>query len=220
MTAVCPSSILACGMRVTLLDSQGNVASGSNNVWVTDKLIEISTTPEIEAPTDLTMKSGCDRIIATYRGPELFKRHTFEISLGSIEPGLLSMMIGADVYLDGTDPIGLSWPGGIACDDVAVPQVALEVWSYAWECAGQSPTWPYIHWAWPGTRWQIGPATLGATDFFRPALTGFSFANPLWGFGPYDDDPGDVIGDLGAFWFTDETPPTALCGYQTVVPSS
>lgn len=218
MTAICPSSILACGLRVTLLDNEGDVTSDPNNYWVTDKLIEITATPDVDQGADLVMRAGCDCPIATYRGPDLFKRFNFEISFGSLEPGMLSMMLGGELVLDGTDPIGMGWPE-FSCD-APQPKVAMEVWSYAWEGAGQSETFPYIHWVWPLTRWQIGPATLGAGDFFRPSLTGYSQANPRWGHGPYDDDPGSVIAPMGQFWFTETAPPEAACAYGTVAASS
>lgn len=218
--ALCPASILACGMRVTLLDDLGNVAATPNNYWVTSNLIEITTSPEVEAGTDLTMKAGCDCIIATYRGPDLFKRFNFELSLGTLEPGLLSLMLGGSVILSGTDPIGMGWPNQVECTDEPPPKVALEVWSYAWEGSGQAAGLPYIHWTWPATRWQIGQSVLGATDFFRPALTGFSFGNPLWGEGPYGDGPGEDVPELGAFWFTADAPPDGECAYQTITPAS
>lgn len=218
MTAICPSSILACGMRVTLLDAEGDVSSDPNNYWVTDNLIDIATNPDVDTGPDLVLRGGCDCGIATYKGNDIFKRFNFEINLGTIESGLLSMMLGGEVILDGTDPIGMSWPN-FSCDNPQ-PKVALEVWSYAWEGAAQSETFPYWHWVWPLTKWQIGPSTLGATDFFRPALTGFSLGNPRWGHGPYDDDPGSAIGEMGAFWLTTDPPPTAACAYGTITPSS
>jgi hypothetical protein len=210
-------------MRVTLLDELGNVADQENNYWVTDKLVSIAVNPEVEAGADLTLKGGCDCIIGTYRGPDLFKRHTFEVSIGALEFGMMALMLGATPILEGTDPddvIGLIGPNQVSCADAPPPNVALEVWSYAWEDDHQNEGLPYIHWLWPLTRWQVGPATLGV-DFFQPALTGFSQSNPLWGAGPYDDDPGVDVGDGPyAVWLTDTAPPDAECAYGTITPSS
>lgn len=214
----CPESILACGLRVTLLDAEGDVAPGPNNYWVSDDLLEITTTPDVDTGSDIVMRGGCDCPKATYRGPDLFKRFTFEISLSSLAPGLLSMMLGGEMILDGTEPIGMGWPE-FSCD-APQPKVALEVWSYAWDGSGQYEAFPYWHWVWPMTRWQIGPATLGPTDFFRPALTGYSVANPRWGHGPYDDDPGQVVPPAGAFWLTDDPPPSGVCEFGTIAVTS
>lgn len=220
MASVCGSSINACGMRVTELDSEGNVVGTPNNYWVTNKLIEIQVTPEVEAGTDVTMKSGCDCIIATYRGDDLLKRFNFQINLGALEFGLLEMMVGGAAILAVSDVIGIQWPTGVNCDADPPPRVALEVWSYNWDEDALDATYPYFHWVWPMTRWQIGEATLSNGDFFRPVLTGFSVGNPNWGYGPYNDDPGDTIDANGAVWATADAPPASACAYGTVTASS
>lgn len=221
--AICGSSILACGMRVTLLDSEGDVAAGPNNFYVTDNLVNIGINPEIEEGSDRTLKSGCDCIIATAKFPDLLKRFRFEINLGALEPALMSLLTGGAVILDGSTPtpvpIGWDWPVQISCSDTPPPKVALEVWSDNWENDHQSPTLPNIHWIWPMTQWQIGPSQLNS-DFAPMVLNGFSIGNNRWGHGPYGDDPGQVIGQLGSVYQTADDPPTAECGYQTVVPSS
>lgn len=221
--AICGSSILACGLRVTLLTDTGAVAPGPNNYYVTKNMIQITATPEIEAGSDRTLKSGCDCIIATAKFPDLLKRFNFEIQLGALEPALISLMTGGAVIFDASTPtpvpVGWDWPIQISCSDTPPPKVALEVWSDNWDSDHQSATLPNIHWVWPGTRWQIGPSTLN-TDFAPLVLNGFSFGNRVWGHGPYDDDPGQVIGQLGSVWQTAFAVPAGSCGYQTVVPSS
>ncbi len=219
MTAICPSSILACGMRVTLLDSLGNVSPDANNFWVSDDLIQITTTPELATGSDRELRSGCDCVIASAKFPDLLKRFTFEIQKGQLQPGLEALMLGEDVILDGADPIGAWFANNSECGAAPIPNVALEVWSQAYEGNGQSQTLPFIHWIWPLTRWQLGASTL-SSDFKQTVLTGFSDPNTRWGHGPYNDDPGEVVGPLGGYWFTATAPPAAECAYQTVSPSS
>lgn len=219
MAAICPSSILACGMRVTLLDSLGNVASGPNNSYVSDKLIQIQTTPDTFAPAEAQQVSGCNCLVASAKFPELLKRFNLEVQKGALEPALESMMVGTTVVLDGADPIGEWWQDNSICGHGTPPYVALEVWSQAFEGNGQSPTWPFVHWIWPMTRWIQGQSTLNV-DFKQDVLTGFSLPNDRWGHGPYSDSPGEVIGPQGGYWFTTDEPPDAVCGYQTVTPSS
>jgi hypothetical protein len=69
------------------------------------------------------------------------------------------------------------------------------------------------------TQWSLAPTRLN-TDFAPMVLSGFSTGNTRWGHGPYNDDPGQVIGQLGSVWQTADVPPSAQCGYQTVSPSS
>lgn len=222
--AICASSILACGLRVTLLDSDGSVADDDNNYYVTKNMIQIQATPDIEAGSDRTLKSGCDCIVATAKFPDLLKRFNFQIDLGQLEPALVSLMTGAPVVLDTSDtpvPIGWDWPVQISCADTPPPKVAIEVWSDVWDNDHQSPFLPYWHWIWPQTQWQFGQVQLN-TDFYTPVLNGFSEGNSLWGHGPYGDGKpdGTVIGHLGSVWQTDDTPPDGFCGYQTITPSS
>jgi len=217
MPPVCDSVIHLCAVRATRLDQVGNPVAGPNNVYITNKLVSIAVTPEIEAGRDLTQVTGCDCIAATYRGPDKLKRFTFELDTVKLEPGLLELMIGATAILGGTDesPIGLWYPEQLSCDDTPQPNVALEGWQYLWEDDHQASDFPYVHWIWPSTRWQIGPHTLN-NDFLQPRLTGFSRGNPNFAPtapGMFGDLP-EAPRPLGGFFFS-ETIPTAECGWQT-----
>ena len=217
---ICASSILACGMRITLLDDSGNVANQSNNYTVTDALIDLQLSPQISQGPDRELRSGCACIIASAKFPDLLKRFTFQLRVGQLDPSLLGLMLGATVITSGGAAIGFDWPdSGVSCSATPPPKVALEVWSYVWEDDGQNETLPYWHWVWPMTRWTIGQATL-SEDFLQLPLTGYSLPNGLWGHGPYNDDPGTVIGSLGSVWQTADTPPSATCGYGSVTPGS
>ena len=220
MSSICPSSILACGMRVTALEDVGSVQPGSNNYYVTDDLIQLTFTPENAQGSDRELRSGCDCVIASAKFPDLLKRMTLEIQKGELTPALEAMMLGSAVVLDPDAPadiIGEMWPDNSACGDTPPPRVALEVWSQAYEGNGQSQTLPFIHWIFPMTRWSLGQSVL-STDFKTTVLTGYSEPNGLWGHGPYGDDI--LVGAQGGYWFETAGPPSSVCGYQTVVPSS
>lgn len=220
--AICGQSILACGFRATLLDDEGDVHSGSNNYYTTHDLISITITPNIEDGSDRVLKSGCDCIIATAKFPNLLKRFDFEIQLGSLEPALISLMTGAPIRLDASTvpvPIGYDFPVQVSCADTPPPKIAIEIWSDNWESDHDSPTLPFFHWVFPGTRWNIGPSTLN-NDFAPNVLNGFSFGNTRWGHGPYTDAPTQVIGQLGSVFQTATAIPAAVCGYQTITPAS
>lgn len=217
MAAACLAAVRLCAIRATLLDDDGSPHNGPSNVYVSASPITLGVTPSVEQGDERTLKSGCGCIIATYKGIDSLKRFDLELDLGKIEPGLLSLLIGADEILSGADPIGLWWAGQLTCDDEPVAPVMLEGWQTAWDGAGPaaSPN-RYVHWIWPFTRWQIGQHTL-QDDFFQPKVTGFSQANNAIGLGIHDDIPvGEVqIGPLGGFFYDDNLP-TAQCGPQTV----
>lgn len=222
--AVCGSLIHICALRVTRLDSQGNVLDESNNSYVTNNVVSVQVNPVIEAGLDSTLVGGCDCIVASYKGTDKLKRFEFTLELPTFEPALIEMMTGATLIEDTSDipvPIGVSWPSQLSCSDTQAPNVAIEWWSDLWTDDQQDPDWPYVHSIYPSSYWQIGQQT-GQNDFANPQFTGFTRTNSLFG-DPYDDLPSPVSAgflDQGGEFLTTTAPPTAECGYQTVYPNS
>lgn len=213
MAAKCFSTIHLCLVRVTRLDQVGFPAAGPNNLYVSNNPLQLGVTPQVKVGDEKTLVSGCDCIIAEYKGNDQLKRFDLELDLGQIEPALLSMMTGGAVILQGGEASGMWWPSQVSCNDAPQPNVCFEGWQDTWEDDHQAAApWRYMHWIWPSTRWQIAPHTL-ANDFLQPKLTSFSRGNPNWGLGIYGDLP-EAAQPLGGFFFTD-TLPTAVCDYQT-----
>lgn len=216
---VCGVSLHVCRIRVTRLDSVGNVAGGADNSYVSDKPISVQLTPTIETGADTTLKGGCDVILATYQGPDLLKGFELEFAKGAIEPAMEELMLGGTLIEDDSTvpvPIGLWHPGS---DDVQAA-VAFEFWTDVWEGSAQNADWPFIHHVYPYTTWRMGQQTF-ENDFAQPTLSGKARANSAWGSGPYGDQPEPIPANSpGGFFYTDEPTPDAACGYATVVPSS
>lgn len=214
MAAVCRAVIHLCRVRATRLDALGNPKAGPNNVYVTDKPISLGVTPVIEEGEDMTLVGGCDCIVASYRGFDKLKRFDFELNLATLEPAMLEMLLGAAAISQGGQISGVWWPTtAFSCAGDVQPYVAFEGWQDAWEedHQGDAP-FQYVHWVWPGSRWQIGELTLG-NEFAQPVLNGYSRGNPNWGLGIYGDLP-ESAGPLGGFFYSD-TLPDAVCDYQT-----
>lgn len=212
MSAVCPSAIHLCFIRVTRLDSVGNPVAGPNNFVVSDKPMMLTVTPDILAGESKDLKGGCDQLVATYRGQDILKRFNFELDMGTISPALEEILTGAEAILnDATEPIGVQFP--VPCD-TQQPFVALEAWQDLWDCDHQpSDPYPYKRWIWPATRWQRGAETL-QNDFDQPKFTGFSVGNENWGAGIYGDL--DItVGPNGCYVFDTELPESADCTWQS-----
>lgn len=209
-----------CRARFTRLTTVGNVASGPNNSWVTDKITELTITPEIETGDDRVLRNGCGGIIASAKLPDLRKRWTLALSKGSVEPGLDELLLGDTVILAGSTPIGTWSHPQIGSAGLAPPPVALEVWAKNWAFDHQDPTYPWIHLVFPMSEWQRAAETL-SDDLAISPVAGFTRVNPLWGHGPYAAQPEAVASgaDRGLF-FTATDPPAADCAYKTVTPSS
>lgn len=220
MAAICGSSILACGMRATLLDSTGNVANEENNYWVTNNMTEITIAPTLAEGAAPLLRSGCACVIGTAKFPDLLQRFAISINMGTLEAGMVALMTGASPILVATDPVGFDWPTNLLCTDDPPPLIALEVWSWNWEVDHQSDALPYWHWVWPAGQYQFGNFALNQ-DFSPFPLNGNTRGNNQWGDGPFADGPPDgPVGQLGSVWQTADAPPAATCGYGTVTPSS
>lgn len=215
--AKCLSIIKLCAVRATLLNADG---TPSSTYYVTDKTVALGFTPDISTGQDREVRSGCDCIVAASKAPDILRRFTFQLDQGVLEPGLIAMLLGQQPILDpaaASNVIGVNWlVDQFACGS---PQsVALEGWSSAEDLDHPDADFPWLHWRWPSTTWQIGPATLNA-DYFQPQLTGFSQGNTEFG-DPFTDLPldGTTVIDSSFFslWLQAEDPPTAHCGTQTI----
>jgi len=207
-------------MRITRLDSFGNVAPTANNSYVTDKPIDLKVKPVMEAGEEKTLKGGCVCLVASIKEPDLFKRIEFEFEDGAFEPGMIEMMTGSPVVLDTSTipvPIGNMFPDNLACGDSPPPAVAIEAWQDAYDVDHQDPLLPYFYWVFPMTKWAWSDGDLGA-DFAAPKLTGYSVANGQWSHGPYGGQ--HEVDPFGGYWYDATAPPAAACGYATVAATS
>lgn len=218
MSVVCGPSLQLCAVRVTLLDDLGNVSPAEDNSYVSDLIGSVGANPDILAGTQQTLIGGCDCVVADYRGTDKLRRFLFQMALNAIEPGLLALLIGADVITEAGDLIGNTWPAPTPCGETA-PQVGFEFWTKHFVGDAIDPEWPWFHHVYPSSSWQIGAQTYN-NQFAEPQVNGFSRTNALWGNGPYGDQPTGYDFSRGGYFLTTEDPPVADCGFQHVAPGS
>ena len=216
--AKCLTSLKLCRVRVTLLDEIG---APDSDYYVSDQTISLGFTPVISEGADNELRNGCGQVIASHKFPDVLKRFTFALTEGAVEPGLLAMLLGQSPILDPANAdavIGVDW-NVPACGQEPV-YVALEGWSSAEDCDHPDPDFPWWHFRWTSTTWQLGDNTLSA-DYLTPALTGFNRGNSEFG-DPYSDLPYDgtlpITADFFSMWLQAEDPPTASCGVQQITP--
>lgn len=217
--SVCLGSIKFCALRATRLDNLGNVAAGPNNYWVTEDLIQMTVAGDTDAGKDIFVRGGCDQALISYKSPELTKRYNLTLDQAKIDSGLESMILGGAAITSGSDVVGFEWPLYDCESDGTPPLVAIEAWSYAWDCDAQDGTWPYWYWLWPMTQWTKKRAETLQADANQQLLDAFTRRNPLWGHGPYGGSH-DWSNGAGGRVLVTEAPPAGVCGYGTVVPSS
>ena len=218
MAVNCGVSFGLCRVRVTRVDSNGNVIAG-NFAYVTDAALSVSVTPNIETGTAISVRNGCGCKISSFKFPDTFNWFEFAFVDTSLEPVLEAFMLGAETIVDGSDVVGLAYPTSLACDEDE-PAVAFEFWTKHIVGSGQDATHPWVHYVFPMSIWQLGDNTFEEAAG-QPTLNGFSRTNGNWGDGPYGDGPpdGQDISE-GGWWKTDVEPPTAACAAVAVTSTS
>lgn len=219
MAVNCGVSFGLCAVRVTVVDAEGNVVGTAGNSYVTDKPKSISVNPNIETGQTFSERNGCGCSVARFKANDIFNWFEFSFAQASLEPELHALLLGSATITDGADVVGLAFGSALECD-ADEPAVALEFWTKHIVGSGQDGSFPWVHWVFPKTVWQLGNNTF-EEGIANPTLNGFSRTNQLWGNGPYGDGPpdGEDIPE-GGYWKTDVAPPTAACGSATVAPGS
>ena len=104
MAVNCGVSFGLCRVRVTRVDSNGNVIAG-NFAYVTDAALSVSVTPNIETGTAISVRNGCGED-PSFKFPDTFNWFEFAFVDTSLEPVLEAFMLGADTIVDGSDVVG------------------------------------------------------------------------------------------------------------------
>lgn len=218
-TPKCYQVTEACAFRATVLNPDGSVADGPNNSYVTDQLMKIGWSMQIEAGNEVVRRNACGCLIARKKQRDVLKGIDLALDLASLEPALVAILTGAAMIVDDSIipvPIGFSWPNAFGeCDPNAQqPPIAIEFWQKAWNGPGQATDLPWVRHVYPMTFWSNddGEAT---DDFNTWSLKSNSQGNPLWD-DPYSDWPAGVeVDELGGVFY-DSTIPTADCELLTV----
>lgn len=222
MAARCPAIRGLCRIRLTRLDTLGNVASDTNNSWVSAGMAELGISPEISEGDEVELKNGCGDIVAQISDEDFRKRFNLTLTMTKDEPGLREMLLGDDLVLDGTDPIGTSFADQ-SDEDFAPALVAIEAFAKLIDSDAQDAVRPWLYILFTASSWVDGDQTLGA-DFWQPTYSGKTRSNALWGNGPYGDlgITEDQIGTLGAMVQLDSAfvLPDAVCGFSHIAPGS
>jgi len=214
----CGVSFGACLVRITRLDSNGNVIAG-NNAYVSSKLISVGVNPNNEAGNSFSVRNGCGCGIARRKFPDTFNYWELNLSAAAMEPTMQAFLLGASTIEDSGDVVGVAFPSALECDEQS-PAVAFEFWAENVVGSGLDGTYPYFHWVFPSTTWVLADNTFEEGPA-QPSFTGTSQTNSNWGEGPYGDGPpdGQDISE-GGWWATADDLPDAECAAQAVTSTS
>jgi hypothetical protein len=211
-------SIKGKTVRLTRLDSCGDVDYGSCSTVVSDCFISVTLSGEFEAGTEYVQKSAWGDLCINDKDPDILKRVNVTIEFAELNPDALDILTAANPVVDGGDTIGASW--GTSPNDTAF---ALEVWTKRTgaDCDPANPEWGYFSVPFVRNGKVDGDLTI-ENGSLTASIMGEAFAAPAtWGTTPYASNPFIVsfpAGDVFGVVVTDVQPPADTAGCVPLTP--
>jgi hypothetical protein len=149
------ASIQGVSIRVTRLDSAGNLLTGPADSYTTSAFMRISFTPEYEEGDEITEKGANGVVCVTYKAPDTLKRITMELAICEPDPELSALISGGLLLRKDLGSAGspnhksIGWAAPGVGDDPAGNGVAIEAWSHAVKDGKRAGVLPYFHWIFP-----------------------------------------------------------------------
>lgn len=229
MSTHCFGSLQVCRIRTAKLTSSGSPDTGAQKGYVSDAIVDLGVSVEIESGDDLVLKNGCGALCQTFKTDDSIKGVNLDMTLCQLDSELIWQMAGGRLMRDLAgagvgNVIGYELPGSTAATNNGV---CLEVWTKAWDSSQQATpvflggtTAAYFHWVFPKVRFTLGDTTM-ENDIMKVKMSGFGEENShVTANGPFDDWPADVAAPGGITksggWFLDSAIPAAACGSITV----
>lgn len=231
MAAVCFTPFKIPRVRVTRLNSCGQVVTGSCSQVVSDGIISIAMTKNYEDRQEFFVKNGDGVFCVRETNPPILKWIDLVLTFCNVDPDLLNIVSAEPLYTsDDVAATKIGW--STAEGSTANVNFALEGWTRLANTAqlctgGQEYGYVLFPFVVEGT---IGDMTLenGTVSFIVNARTR---SNSLWGVGPYNVDYSDnPIGSTTPvpmntpitsiqhhrMFLTRLAPPAASCGCSAV----
>ncbi len=231
MTSVCFTPFKLPRIRVTRLNTCGQVVTGSCSQVVSDGIISIEMTKNYEDREEFFIKNGDGSFCVRETNPPILKWVDLVITFCRVDPDIINIVAAEPLYHDDSaaaNKIGWSTTEGSAAN----VNFALEGWTRLSGtgvlCSGGTQ-YGYVLYPWvvEGT---IGDMTLenGVANFVVNART---HGDSLWGVGPYNVDLSDAVPTLNnpipmltpilssqhhRMFITRLAPPAAACGCAAV----
>ena len=231
MTSTCFTPFKIPRIRVTKLNSCGQVVTGSCSQVVSDGIISIAMTKNYDDREEFFVKNGDGQFCVRETNAPQLKWIDLVITMCNVDPDIVNLVASEPLYSDDSAAavkIGWSTTEG----STANVNFALEGWTRlsgsGVACTGGTQ-YGYVLFPWvvEGT---IGDMTLenGVANFVVNARTR---SNSLWGVGPYNVDLSDAAGTLNnpipmltpilstqhhRMFITRLAPPAAACGCAAV----
>jgi hypothetical protein len=177
----CFTPVLGKRIRVTILNDDGTVPSAgtADSALVTDGFVEVALSSEIESGDEIIQKNANGILCVNERQADAFKRFTVDITLCGVNPFLLTMISGCEVYFDSAGAVvGFKQPEG-----TITSKFALELWTglSGDKIASGYMLLPYVNGG------ALDSIKINGKDTIDFAIKGaYTKGGNAWGTGPYE----------------------------------
>lgn len=179
------ASIQGVSIRVTRLDSAGNLLNGAGDSYVTSAFMRVSFTPEYEEGDEITEKNANGIVCVTYKSPDVLKRITMELAICEPDSELSQLLSGGLLLRKTIDGVSKSigWAAPGVGDDPAGNGVAIEVWSHAVKDGKRASVLPYFHWVFPFAKMRQSGDRVIENGMLATTFEGYGLGNANFGAG-------------------------------------
>ena len=215
------ASIQGVSIRVTRLDSAGNLLNGAGDSYVTSAFMRVSFTPEYEEGDEITEKNANGIVCVTYKSPDVLKRITMELAICEPDPEISNLISGGLLLRKnlGTfaspDNKSVGWASPAVGDDPAGFGVAIEVWSHAIKDGKKSSTLPYFHWVFPYAKLRQSGDRVIENGMLATTFEGYGLGNTQFASGPDGRWEFPTAAERPYSYARDTWAPVGLTGFYT-----
>jgi len=194
-------------VRLTRLDSCGDVVFGSCSSLVSECFISVTLSGEFEAGTEYVQKSAWGDLCINDKDPDILKRVNVTVEFAELNPDALDFMTASNPVTSAGDTIGASWG-----TDPNETSFALEVWTKRTgvDCDPNDPEWGYFSVPYVRNGKLDGDITI-ENGSLTVSIMGEAFGAPAtWASTPYASNPFIVsfpAGDIFGMVVTTDQPP-------------
>lgn len=184
------ASVQGVALRVTRLDSVGNLMTGPMDSYTTSSFIRLSFTPEYEEGDEITEKAADGTVCVSFKAPDTLKRTTMEIAICDPDPEFTALVSGGLLLTRQSTPgdqattKSVGWAASQVGEDPSGDGVAVEVWSYAVQNGKRAATNPYYHFIFPYVKVRQSGDRVIENGLLANTFEGFGLGNINFGTGP------------------------------------
>lgn len=215
------ASIQGVSIRVTRLDSAGNLMNGPGDSYTTSAFMRISFTPEYEEGDEITEKGANGVVCVTYKAPDTLKRITMELAICEPDPELSALLSGGLLLRKnlGTaaspDTKSIGWAAPGVGDDPAGNGVAVEAWSHAVKDGKRAGVLPYFHWIFPYAKFRQSGDRVIENGLLANTFEGYGLGNATFKSGIDGRWEFPVAAERPYAYSRSDWAPTGLNGFYT-----